>query len=156
MKFLSLFSGIGGAVRICRSKRDYANNRSLNKLLYASLAIGETMTQVVMIHNIVEGNGKTIKENNLAKTHNIPIGSLVEAQWDEWFSEGACWKVHARLWVVAHNRDCDGTPLYSLSRWKDPSFALQVKQTHNGFGEESLSTVEVTPEVQRGDNVLEW
>lgn len=109
-----------------------------------------------MMHDIVEKNGKTIKENNLKRKHSIPIGALVEAQWDEWFGDGACWKVHARLWVVSHNRDCDGTPLYSLSRWNNPEFALQVKQTHSGFAEESLSVVEITPDIRLGYDLLEW
>lgn len=112
--------------------------------------------QLIAIHDLVAVNGKTIKENNLLMKHAIPIGTLVEVQWDEWFGDGACWKVHARLWVVAHTRDCDGSPLYSLSRWRDPEFALYAMGLHGGFSEESLSVVEVTNEVKRGDNSLEW
>lgn len=108
------------------------------------------------IHDLMTGNGKTIKENNLEKLHTIPIRALVEVRWDEWFGDGACWKVEARLWVVGHNRDCDGTPLYSLSRWNDPQFAAQVNQVHSGFAEESLRVVEITDAVRRGDDALEW
>lgn len=115
-----------------------------------------TMTQqFFIIHDMVQENGKTIKENNLEKVHDIPIGALVEVEFDEWFGEGACWKVHARLWVVGHNRDCDGTPLYSLSRWKDPSFALQINHVHSGFDEESLSIVKITDEIRQGEGALE-
>ncbi len=52
--------------------------------------------EIKMIHDIVEENGKTIKENNLEKQHKIQIDSLVEVKFDPWFGEGACWKVHAR------------------------------------------------------------
>jgi len=35
--------------------------------------------------DIVEKNGKTIRENNLALTHKIPIDTLVEVKYDQWF-----------------------------------------------------------------------
>ena len=89
--------------------------------------------ELVPFHRIVEANGKTIRENNLETIHRIPIGSLVEVKFNSWFSDGACWKVHARLWVVHHSRDCDGTPLYTLSRWKEYGFAISVKDCHGGF-----------------------
>lgn len=47
--------------------------------------------------------GRSYKEINLATPHNIPIGTLVELE------------SGARLFVVHHARDCDGTPLYCLS-----------------------------------------
>lgn len=77
---------------------------------------------LVNFADIIEENGKTIRENNLEKTHDIPIGTLVEVKFDEWHGNGACEKTHARLWVVSHDRDCDGTPLYSLSPFKEPLF----------------------------------
>ena len=100
--------------------------------------------------------GRSCREVNTEKKHKIPIGNLVEAKWDSWFGDGACWKVHARLWVVSHDRDCDGTPLYSLSRWNDPDFAKQVRQTHNGFSEESLMPIEITKELRDGYDSLSW
>ena len=115
------------------------------------------MAQFVMIHDLVNPKtGKTWKEENLERMHNIPIGSLVEVKWDSWFGDGAGWKVHARLWVVAHDRDCDGTPLYRLSRWNDPQFALQVGDTHGGFSEESLTVIPITAELCYGAGALEW
>lgn len=57
-----------------------------------------------LVHDIVEANGKTIRENNLEKIHNIPIGALVE-----------CTTTGIRAFVAQHMRDCDGTPLYSLT-----------------------------------------
>ena len=105
------------------------------------------MGGIIFLHDIVEANGKTIKENNLAKQHNIPCGSLVEVKFDSWFGEGACWKVHARLWVDAHTRDCDGTPLYTLR---------SDYQRFNGFSEESLTPIEITDELIYGKGALEW
>ena len=73
------------------------------------------------LYDIVESNGKTIKENNLDKKHNIPIGSLVEFIGYENY-EGV------RMYIVSHDRDCDGTPLYSLSADK-----TDVKREREGF-----------------------
>lgn len=115
--------------------------------------------EIINVSDIVEANGKTWRENNLAIEHGIPIGTLVEVKFDSWFGEGACWKVQARLWVVAHTRDCDGTPLYSLSQWRDPEIALVPPFAHDargGFGEESLTPIAVTPELIRGESALAW
>ena len=107
-----------------------------------------------MIHNLVNPEtGKTHKEENLERRHNIPLGTLVEVKFDNWFGDGACWKVHARLWVVAHTRDCDGTPLYSISRWQSP---FQLHRTYPGFSEKSLTVVNVTDELARGCGALQW
>lgn len=60
------------------------------------------------VPNIVEANGKTIKENNLAQGHAIPLGALVEVNLDYSEEHGI------RMYVCEHSRDCDGTPLYTL------------------------------------------
>lgn len=76
-------------------------------------------TVVINVADIVEDNGKTIRENNLERQHTIPLGALVEIQKDsdddndpemERYQTGG-----VRLFVVKHSRDCDGTPLYDLS-----------------------------------------
>jgi len=72
-------------------------------------------SKAVIFGDIVEQNGKTIRENNSEIEHSIPVGALVEFKSSEWHGNGACEIVHARWWVVEQNRDCDGTPLYSLS-----------------------------------------
>lgn len=57
------------------------------------------------IADLVDDNdpyGRTYRQINLEKTHNIPIGTLVE------MNNGV------RLFVAKHTRDCDETPLYSL------------------------------------------
>lgn len=123
--------------------------------------------------DIVEENGKSVKENNLEKKHNIPIGSLVEVKYDNWYGNGACQKVHARLYVVEHTRDCDGTPLYSLSPRKTEchirgemvveGWAFTEEASYNilneikgGFAEESLSVVPLTAETKEGHDSLYW
>lgn len=112
--------------------------------------IRELLRGPFILHNVVEPNGKTIRENNLQKMHAIPIGTLVEVKYDNWLGGGACEKVHARLWVVAHTRDCDGTPLYSLGRRPD-----EIGIT-NGFGSESLTPVEVDAKLLEGYGALAW
>lgn len=89
--------------------------------------------KIFMIHDIIESNGKTIKENNLEKRHNISIGALVELilqNDDEYDSKGV------RLYVKRHTRDCDGTPLYSLGL----NSYHETNQYH-GYPEESLRKI---------------
>lgn len=77
--------------------------------------------------------GRSYKEVNAERVHNIPIGTLVELE------DGV------RLWVVSHNRDCDQTPLYSLCI--DRNNTVQVKPGFGNYGwdmgyaEESLKVV---------------
>lgn len=131
---------------------------------------------LINVADIVEDNGKTIRENNLEKIHDIPIGTLVEVKFNEWHGDGACEKVHARLWVVSHDRDCDGTPLYSLSKFKESMFVdgsirfrgedgwwlkkeLTLKvanDIHSGFSRENLTPIEVTEDLIKGEGALDW
>jgi rRNA maturation protein Nop10 len=116
--------------------------------------------RMFMIHDLVEKNGKSIRENNEAIQHKIPLGALVEAKYDEWFGDGACQKVHARLWVVQHSRDCDGSPLYTLSRYKSADLstmqARMMAQIETGITEDQLTPIEVTPDLVYGHGVLAW
>jgi hypothetical protein len=114
------------------------------------------MAEMIVFSQIVEANGKTIRENNLERKHNIPIGTLVEVKYELWHGDGCCEKVHARLWVVMHGRDCDGTPLYSLSEWHDPEFAQSIRRMRGGFSEESLTIVPITQDLKDGYGALEW
>lgn len=132
------------------------------------------------IADIVEENGKTVRENNKAKQHNIPIGTLVEVKYIDLLSAaGAIKKVHARLYVYSHDRDCDGTPLYSLSkaplRYEEP-YTIDndtiYKQFHDihpkyaelmfydprhGFAEDDLTPIEMTQAIVDGDDSLtDW
>lgn len=130
----------------------------------------------INVADILEKNGKTIRENNLEIGHDVPLGTLVEVKRYLWYGEGACEKIHARLWVVSHDRDCDGTPLYSLSRYKEPMFVegkLKIRgkdgwwikqesmlrivnEVHSGFARDDLTIVQVTQELKNGEGSLYW
>lgn len=117
----------------------------------------------IPLGDIVEANGKTIRENNREIPHNIPVGTLCDVKYDRWHGGGACEKVHARLWVVEHRRDCDGSVLYALSpkRREDwfpvpKIFEAAVFGIQGGFSEESLTVVEVTDPLRDGYDALEW
>lgn len=120
------------------------------------------MSEIMFMKDIVEDNGKTIFENNMEKSHNIPIDSLVEVKSDGWFGDGACIRYQARLWVVEHIRDCDGTPLYILSEEKANTrkelerYFGRKFHTYGPFPEESVAPVEVTSELKRGEGALSW
>jgi hypothetical protein len=72
------------------------------------------MNTIINIADIKDPNdvqGRSYREVNRAKTHVIPVGSLVE------LSESG-----VRLFVVKHSRDCDQTPLYELCSEKEFDF----------------------------------
>ena len=74
------------------------------------------MKPIVMVYNLKDKDGKTLKEKNLERKHNIPLKALVEIHEEDYCGaedEEDCNGL--RLFVVQHSRDCDGTPLYSLS-----------------------------------------
>ncbi len=117
-------------------------------------------TRIMFFSDMVEENGKTVRENNMAIKHKIPIGTLVEVKYDEWFGDGACSKVHARLFVVEHGRDCDGTPLYGLGKLPyDPEAYAMSRDTwmvDSNFGEEGLTPVKMSEDIRKGQDSLEW
>jgi len=114
------------------------------------------MVTLICIHDLVAANGGTIRQNNLARQHQYSIGTLVEIKWDTWFGDGACRKIHARLWVVAHTRDCDGSPLYTLSAWRDPMIAIGSIDCYYSLCEESMTPIEITADVRDGADALAW
>lgn len=71
--------------------------------------------QGLFIGDLVQENGKTVKENNLELVHNVPVGSLVEITYESEYEEPSERVKGLRLFVVKHSRDCDGSPLYALS-----------------------------------------
>jgi hypothetical protein len=102
------------------------------------------MNTFVMLSDCVDPSdpqGRTYREINAAKTHGIPIGALVEIGHLDYPSpmDGA------RLFVVAHNRDCDGTPLYALCA--DPEDTIVQRKGfandkwHHGYSEDSLTVI---------------
>lgn len=106
------------------------------------------------IADIVEGNGKTIRENNHNIQHSIPLYTLVEINANVLAESGM------RLLVQGHTRDCDGTPLYMLThdarvvgknvhenpKSSDPLSTAYYWQTQgkviSGYGESALIIIE--------------
>lgn len=138
------------------------------------------MSEIVKFGDLVDKNGKTIRENNAAKEHKIPINSLVDVNIEEYYGDGAGMAGKARLYVFAHTRDCDGTPLYTLSEtpfqerfaWSGVGPGLNVRvemgapvfsygrlllesffRTKRGYSEKALKVVEITPAVLSGEGV---
>lgn len=98
------------------------------------------MPQFIVLHDLKDPDdpqGRSYKQVNESKVHNIPIGTLVELG------------TGVRLFVVSHDRDCDGTPLYAMAPDRDdtvrdhPSFANR-KWVH-GYPEDSLRVVDLPP-----------
>jgi hypothetical protein len=91
--------------------------------------------------------GKSYREENNEKVHNIPLGTLVEVDFDDSFCDKPVSGL--RLFVVSHDRDCDGTPLYSLSfnrDWKETPSELipriaYLMQKDSGYSERCLKVI---------------
>jgi len=115
---------------------------------------------VTMVSDLVMPSGKTWREENLELAHKIPIGTLVEVKYDKWHGDGACEKVHARLYVSKHTRDCDGEPLYILSprtsrlgcsKCHSRMIESSVNDDRGPFSESHLKTIVVDGEILRGE-----
>lgn len=99
-------------------------------------------TILINIADIVnDETGKTYRQENAEKQHAIPVGSLVEVEWDK-----------TRLFVVSHERDCDQTPLYSLAVDPDDtvrdSLVFGNRKWHNGYPEYALRVVVSCPQIR--------
>lgn len=103
------------------------------------------MSELIIIHNLVDPEtGKTYRELNLERRHGIPIGSLVEFRRDEEYPKPDIEGV--RLFVVAHLRDCDGTPLYAMSACRSDTVVerrgfANAKWIH-GYTEDDLEVIQ--------------
>lgn len=86
------------------------------------------------VSDLIESNGKTVKENNLSKKHNVPFGTLVEIDSDNDNEK-------LRVYVVGHTRDCDGEPLYQFSYDKYLAEWLE-KELQNNNGRKTQFYVE--------------
>lgn len=92
--------------------------------------------QVIRLHDIVEENGKTIRENNLEIPHTIPVGSLVEVTYEDSDLFGL------RLFLVMHIRDCNGKPLnYLSSHLEDMNEGRSYSRMTVGFEDEDLKVI---------------
>ena len=82
------------------------------------------MDNLIIFGDIVEKNGRTIRENNLTRKHKYSIGDLIELDDGE------------RLFVLKNNgRDCDGSPLYKVGLRCDEKPLLCC------YGEESMKLI---------------
>ena len=73
---------------------------------------------------------RTYPQVNAAQSHKIPIGALVAEK-----------DIGIRFFVAEHTRDCDKTPLYSLSAYQDTQEQAHYPMYY-GYSEESLMVVE--------------
>ena len=84
-----------------------------------------------------DSEGRTYRQVNAAKSHEIPVGAFVEL-------EDGC-----RSWVVHLGRDCDQTPLYYLSLNKDDTEEIisgfMNRGWDGGYSADSLKIIS-TPE----------
>lgn len=85
------------------------------------------------------------------ESHNIPLGTLVRIELDEYVDEeNPGFKGTFTGFVISHDRDCDGTPLYSIAyspigypeNSKDKPIHLHfVRHIFNGYPEKSIEVV---------------
>lgn len=77
-----------------------------------------------------DSDGRTYREVNNAKTHSFNVGQMVEIH-------NGC-----RMFIAKHGRDCDGTPLYSLTTYEDTESArLNPISWSHGHDEEGMTEV---------------
>ncbi len=72
---------------------------------------------IINFSNIVEANGKTIRQNNLERKHKYPIGTIVKFEVNESHEDNIFVKGTVQAYVCRQTRDCDGSPLYTMSLW---------------------------------------
>jgi hypothetical protein len=71
------------------------------------------MPNIVFMKDIIEENGKTIYENNMDRKHKFPVGTRVYFEHETITTCGP--KFEKGIFeIYSQDRDCDGTPLYSL------------------------------------------
>lgn len=91
------------------------------------------LMNVADLRDPADQQGRTYRQVNAEKKHQIPLGSLVETE------DGV------RLFVVHLGRDCDQTPLYWLSHDKDDTEVerqgFRNRWWLGGYAEESLKPI---------------
>ncbi len=113
---------------------------------------------VTWLHDLPGQSGLTIREEKLQTTHGIPLGQLVEVELND--EHSPCWlKGRARLIVVGHIRDCDGTPLYALSAWPIRVSGTSTRENclmsmHTPYFSQGHAETDLTP--VKGEAVEMW
>ena len=116
----------------------------------------KSIPHFIVLHNVIGEDGKSDKERNMEETHKIPIGSLVEFDYKNTWGNEAYVIGTAHMYVIAHMRDCDGTPLYGVAGaipregqdFQDWYWRL-TSGADFGYGENQL-TVITEPEKKEG------
>jgi len=92
-----------------------------------------------MRHNLINPNdpqGRTYKQINKTIPHKIPLNTLVEIiPWEK-----DCEWAGMRLYVRQYQRDCDGSPLYTLGP-KNCNPNEKPWECYRGFSPDSLKIV---------------
>jgi hypothetical protein len=85
--------------------------------------------------------GRSYRQVNATKGHNIPLGALVEVGFPTSSDEND----GVRLFVAHHSRDCDETPLYWLSADKCQRMGAEDRSFPHGmvggYPEECLTVI---------------
>lgn len=95
----------------------------------------DTFINIADLRDPNDPQGRSYRQINTVKTHSIPIGSLVEIE-----------DTGVRMYIVAHDRDCDMTPLYYLSPYRDDTVrereGFRNTRWIGGYPESALTVVE--------------
>lgn len=125
------------------------------------------MVEFINIADLINPDtSNTYRQDNLAKQHKFPLGTLVEIHHAD--EEDLSAEDGLRLHVVGHSRDCDGTPLYSLGSWDEHDertgyaainglerlYPPKVQTTFLGYGEESLHVVSDSKQLDEAKELL--
>jgi hypothetical protein len=117
--------------------------------------------------------GKTIYQHNMEVPHKYPLGSLVNYAENKRKSDGTTdvkVSTQGTFIVVGHHRDCDGSPLYTISEkpyaphvdehWNYSALCLyanRVPEVHfSCLGEESLTPVPNKAPVRVFSNYIDY
>ena len=107
---------------------------------------------IAYVGDLVLENGKTWYQDNMDKSHKIPIGALIEISYDELDEDEKSDSLDGlRLFVTGHSRDCDGTPLYELSHNRKAS--EQKKEFRRKIDEKEWLN---TPDDIYAEGIIRW
>ena len=74
----------------------------------------------------INNASEILRPHNLKETHAIALGTLVEVDLDYSDHHGV------RAFVVAHTRDCDGSPMYALGMSETLSYCQHDPSLNGG------------------------
>jgi hypothetical protein len=91
------------------------------------------MREIIIVADLVDPKdkeGRTYREINNATKHQYEVGQLIEI------------KNGVRMFIAKQTRDCDGTPLYSLTAEREIDEALFNERLWlHGYDEESMRLI---------------